>query len=335
MHAIVRFFSVFALASCAVAPPPTRAGVAFATPFFEEPAALAPRATMAILVTLDGTRWQEVFGSEPVMPTLRRWMTSDGASIGAPGHGEIRASGPNYVSLPGYTEIFTGRRSACHANDCAPITEPTIVDEVIDSGATAAVLSSWEAIDRAAARFPARAILSTGRSRLAHAEAFDAKALDAGSRAEPWPGYGEYRPDEHTKRLALDLVATRRPKFVFVGLGDTDEHAHRDEHVKYIADLRAADDFLAALEVIAGKDAVILVTADHGRAANFRDHGGGAPESGRVWLVAKGAGVEARGPIDAGVRHLEDVAPTIRCLLGLPRVVAQGAGESIPQLCAD
>jgi hypothetical protein len=334
MDAIGRLFAALALASCAVAPPPQRASVAFAAPWSEDPLP-TPRATMAILVTLDGTRWQEVFGDEPVMPTLRRWMATDGASIGAPGHGEIRASGPNYVSLPGYTEIFTGRKSACATNWCAPVTEPTLVDEVIDSGATAAVVSSWETIDRAAARLPARAILSTGRRTLAHAEAFDAKLLEAGSRAEPWPGVGEYRPDEHTMRVALGLVATRRPKFVFVGLGDTDEHAHRDEHVKYIGALRAADDFLAALEVLAGKDAVILVTADHGRAANFRDHGGEAPESGRVWLVAKGAGIDARGAIDAGARHLSDVAPTIRCLLGMPRVVAAGAGSSIPQLCAE
>lgn len=308
--------------------------MAFAAPFADEPPPPA-RADMAILVALDGTRWQEVFASEPIMPTLHRWMTTEGASIGAPGHGEIRASGPNYLSLPGYTEMLTGRKSACTTNFCAPIDQPTIVDEVIDEGGDAAVISSWEMIDRAAARTPSRAILSTGRHRLAHAEAFDARALDAGTRSEPWPGIGEYRPDQHTIRIALDFISTHRPKFVFVGLGDTDEHAHRDEHVKYIASLRAADDFLAALELLAGRRATIFVTADHGRAPNFRDHGGEWPDSGRVWLVAKGAGIDARGPIDVKLRHLSDIAPTIRCVLGMPRIVAPGAGEPIPGLCAD
>lgn len=332
MVRMLRVASIVAVVGCAVSPPPVRANVAFAAVFVSEEPPPPPRSEQVILVAIDGARWQEIFAKDPIMPALRRFMTTDGISVGAPGYGEMRASGPNYVSLPGYTEIFTGRTSACHSNDCAPIDQRTIVDEVIDAGHEAAVISSWEMIDRAAAREPARAVLSTGRHRVAHGDMFDKKTFEEGANAGPGCGIGEYRPDQHTIALALDYLEHHTPKFAFVGLGDTDEHAHRDNKKGYIDALRTADAFLAQLEAHVSPRATILVTADHGRAANFKDHGA-MPEAGRVWLVARGAGVDARGPLDASPVRLADLAPTIRCLLGLPRVIGPGTGESIAPIC--
>jgi arylsulfatase A-like enzyme len=76
----------------------------------------------------------------------------------------------------------------------------------------------------------------------------------------------------------------------------------------------------------------VLVTADHGRSASFRDHGGGYPESGRVWLVARAPRLPARGLLDL-TTHLSSVAPTIRCLLGLRTDDSASAGASIAPLC--
>jgi hypothetical protein len=41
----------------------------------------------------------------------------------------MRASGPNFVSLPGYLEMFTGKASACTHNSCPPIETDTVIDE--------------------------------------------------------------------------------------------------------------------------------------------------------------------------------------------------------------
>ena len=77
-----------------------------------------------VLVVLDGVRWQDVFeGVDPelarrhgvpaaevvpasaLVPNLYRLAETRGAMIGAPGQGApINATGPNYVSLPGYME---------------------------------------------------------------------------------------------------------------------------------------------------------------------------------------------------------------------------------------
>jgi uncharacterized protein (DUF1501 family) len=304
-----------AFLACA-APPARRMGVAFATPAPEEPKLVIARAGAAIIVTLDGTMWQDVFSEDANLPTLRRWMATDGVVIGAPGHGEIWSSGPNFISLPGYTEIFTGRASACQTNDCAPTTETTIFDEATERGWDGAVVSSWERIDRVAARFPERMLMDAGRH----------GATDINA----WPGVDDYRPDAFTTRVALRLVEAHLSKLTFIGLGDTDEHAHHGDKARYLEALHAADTFLGELETRVGDRTAIFVTADHGRNAAFRDHGGGWHESGRVWLVAKGGGIARRGAIDTGMHHLSDIAPTIRCLLGMPN-----DGKPIAEICSN
>jgi arylsulfatase A-like enzyme len=77
----------------------------------------------------------------------------------------------------------------------------------------------------------------------------------------------------------------------------------------------------------------LFVTADHGRARNFRDHGGFAPESGRVWLVAAGPAIAARGHVASPhERRLADIAPTLRAIAGLPADEAKNAGDVLTEL---
>lgn len=316
-----------------------------------------------VLVALDGARWQEVFGgvglemarrygvaersASELVPTLHRWATRDGAALGAPEHGAImRASGPSFVSLPGYTELLTGRLSPCTSNACAPATEPTLLDEVADGSRDgAAAIASWDALDGAVAMGRDRVVSSAGRTRtrrlarLAQHEA-SAVALLAGAAAAPWPGHDGYRPDEETAKLALAVEASARPRLLFVSLGDTDEHAHHDDYGRYLDALRAADSFLARLEHELDRRGdlartTILVTADHGRADSFRDHGAEHPESSRVWLVARGGKVRARGLVAAREeRALRDVAPTVRAILGLPRRESMDGGRVMGELFA-
>lgn len=303
-----------------------------------------------VLVVLDGVRWQEVYNgadralarqhgvnasgwANPVdlMPNLHRLMGSEGLAIGAPGHGaEITATGPQFISLPGYIEIFAGRPDlGCFRNDCVPSPMRTIADDVRDSGDTrdVALVTSWPNIARAAST-EAGFVLTAGRALvdredLLRADAVTARLLDEGSRAPSFPGLGDYRPDAFTARIALRRLAASRPRFLFVGFGDADEYAHRDDYAGYLRALRASDAFLGDLTDLLrsmgarGRHTTILVTADHGRAHDFMDHGAQFPESGRVWLVAAGADVLERGLVAASRHTLSDVAPTVRALLGI------------------
>jgi phosphopentomutase/2,3-bisphosphoglycerate-independent phosphoglycerate mutase family metalloenzyme len=333
---------------------------------------VSPRATegvaertesAVVLVVLDGVRWQEVFGGadrvlarqrglnlgawaspRALMPNLQRLLDTEAVAIGAPGHGaEMATGGAQRISLPSYREIFTGKAdTACQSNDCSEPLGQTFADDVyeVSGPRDVAVVASWPNIARAASAEPARFVFTTGRKLVGRGEVLRAdeviaSLLDAGAHASAFPGEGDYRPDALTERIALRYLATARPRFLFVGLGDTDEYGHRNDYRGYLGALHEADDFLGELAVTLdamgerGRHTTVLVTTDHGRAYNFRDHGMWHPESGRVWLVASGADVRGRGLVAASRRHtLSDVAPTVRALLG----IAGGDGEPISEV---
>ena len=308
-------------------------------------------ASPVILVVLDGVRWQEVFsGVDPVLaathragpvvsartllPSLYAALDTRGAAVGAPGHGVIAASGPNFVSLPGYTEIFGGRSPADVSGQRVRRRE-----RADHRGRRAR--SSRERLGRRGDRFvgahrtrrdadavahrPLRGAAGRHGSAVSGGDPSTREVLDRGARADPRPGHDAFRPDRYTAELALRYLEARRPAFLFVGLGEPDEYAHEDDYRGYLASLRAADDFFgrlfAALDGMGerGRRSLVLVTADHGRARDYRDHGAGLPESARVWLLALGGPVRARGFVQGPfARRLADVAPTIRQVVGLP-----------------
>src|SRR5262245_1253105 len=68
-----------------------------------------PPATRLVLVTLDGVRWQDTFGAHAreLLPNLYGRVIDRGVALGAAT--PLSASGPNFVSLPGYRELLSGR----------------------------------------------------------------------------------------------------------------------------------------------------------------------------------------------------------------------------------
>jgi phosphopentomutase/2,3-bisphosphoglycerate-independent phosphoglycerate mutase family metalloenzyme len=319
-----------------------------------------------VLVVLDGVRWQEVFGgadralvrprlgsvplwttARSLMPNLYALIDNHAVALGAPDHGpEIAVTGPQRISLPGYLEIFDGRPdAACESNDCPRPPARSMADDVYDESGPddVAVIASWPNIARAASADPSRFVLTTGRKHVERAEALRADSqiaslLDAGARLGPSPGEGDYRPDAITQRIALRYLAVGRPRFLFVGLGDADEYGHRSDYHGYLAAMHSSDAFLGELVATLGRmgargrHTTVIVTTDHGRASNFRDHGARYPESGRVWLVAGGGDVHGRGVLVTPARRhtLSDVAPTVRALLG----IAGGEGEPLVEVIA-
>ena len=161
-----------------------------------------------------------------------------------------------------------------------------------------------------------------------------------GEPGDPWPGAGDFRRDRATATLALRHLESAQPDFLFLGLGETDEYAHHGDYSSYVGAIAMADqiigDLLGALVRMGerGERTHVFVTTDHGRAHDFRDHGGRYPESSRVWLVASGPRITARGDLETSRDlRLRDIAPTLRLIAGLPRVATgRDAGAPIAEL---
>lgn len=309
----------------------------------------APPADHVIVIVLDGVRAHEVFeGADPALspnaetaesiaPNLDA-MKRRGFALGGRG-APIRASGPNYVSLPGYIELLSGAPSRCQENDCdlaPPVTLFDLFPEPVGDGSVALV-GSW---GRLAALLPPgedKMFVSVGRDRIAgHDElaldpVFNA-ALARGREVAPYPGWGDYRPDERTIEVALETMRAARPRFFFVSLGDADEHGHAGNYTGYLDAIRRADRFIGDVRRIAeswereGQSTSIFVTTDHGRSHALRDHGREHQESSEVWLVAAGARLPALGEVALdGELALADIAPLVVSVAGLtvPRTFAR------------
>lgn len=318
-----------------------------------------------VLVTIDGVRAEDVFGGadltlrpgskiehlttpEAVMPRTHRLVATRGVALGAEraGCGVVRtASGAN-VSLPGYLEIFTGRRTRCRDNHCARTQTPTVLDEAADAGlAPVASIGSWDLLDRAVTRGSSPVLVAEGAQKWpgsrpivdGQLEAF----VSAGEDAEPYPGSGRYRPDDYTTAIALEYLRTSAPPVLHVGLGDADEWGHRNDYPAYLDAIGRADAFIGKLADTLdtmgdiGARTTVIITTDHGRNRDFQHHGAFSATSARTFVIAFGARVASRG-IACPERDvtLADVAPTIRALVGLRADTTAEAGRPIAEIVA-
>lgn len=316
-----------------------------------------------VLVTLDGVRAEDVFeGADPslrpgskiahltrpeaVMPRTHRLVATRGVALGADraGCGTVRtASGAN-VSLPGYLEIFTGRKTRCRDNQCARTKTPTFLDEAADAGfAPVASIGSWDVLTRAVTRGASAVLAAEGAQRWpgsrplveGQLEAF----VSAGEDAEAFPGSGRYRPDHYTTAIALEYLRTAAPPVLHVGLGDPDEWGHKNDYPAYLDAIGKADAFIGALaDTLDGMGEVgarttVIVTTDHGRNRDFQHHGAFSFTSAHAFVIAFGPRVAAQG-IACPARDvtLADVAPTVRALIGLSADTAPDAGRAIEEI---
>jgi hypothetical protein len=278
-----------------------------------------------ILVTMDGTRWQEVFrGPEPalvadprfthadmkdavekswktgsdLMPFLHSLTAKGGALIGNRDAGQCMAvTNSMWFSYPGYNEIFTGRADpAITSNDKVWNRNKTFLEWLNHRpGFAGKVLAfgNWDV-------FPY--IINDKRSGVAVNPGFE----------------GRYPTETLTMRAALDALREKKPRVLYVGLGDTDEYAHMGRYDDTLTAINRDDDFIAELWRVAQADpayrgkTTLIVTTDHGRGsapgAAWTEHGSaesvrldpagftlpdpaGFPGSEQIWLAAIGPAV--------------------------------------------
>jgi hypothetical protein len=246
--------------------------------------------------------------------------------------------------LPGYLEIFTGRKTHCRDNHCPRTELPTVLDEAAEAGlAPVASIGSWEILDRAASRTGAPVLVAEGAQRWPGERPLAPSSLEElvafGERVDAFPGVGKYRPDATTTAIALEYLRSGAPPVLHVGLGDPDEYGHRNDYASYLGAIAAADAFIGkvadTLDTMGdvGARTTVIVTTDHGRNRDFQHHGAMSLTSARTFVIAFGARVATRGVVcPSRDVTLADIAPTIRVLVGLRPDTSPDAGRPIEEI---
>jgi len=246
-------------------------------------------APKVILITIDGARWQEIYqGTDPALdqgkhlsakelvPNLYNYFVDQGIAIGY--NTPIIASGPNHLSLPGYLEITRGHPSYdCQNNDCSNIIIDRSILSIFDK---TVVFASWLSIK---------------------------KILPKNVYSDIGPEW--YRSDSLTEIKTLEYLNSHNVNFLWVALGDTDEFAHQNNYSLYLQALSNADKFIGNL-VRLYPQSTFIITCDHGRSSNFKDHGLD-PSSGRVWLMMRGPTVPIKGIVNNDLLSLSNIYDTV------------------------
>lgn len=344
----------------------------------EPPAYCQSKSENIIIVTLDGFRWQEVFGGmDSAIAVQKRFHHGDSAYLYSTywsanpvtrrksllpffwstvaGNGQIfgnrwlgsavDVANQYWFSYPGYHEIFTGFPDTAVNSNSYPNNPHTTVLDFLHrqpgfEGRVAA-FGAWEAFSRILnaprAGFPVVAALDdcgvgtpTEREKLINAMRRDC--------------YKQWGNDEcfdvFTYYAAWEHLKTRRPRVLYIGLGETDEWAHAENYRAYLDAAHVADRWLRELWDFVQNDpeyrdrTTLFITADHGRGDRRKEqwtgHGQTVPDAHEIWFAVLGPGIAACGENAGGPPvTASQFAQTIASLLGFTFSSDHPMGEKI------
>lgn len=318
-----------------------------------------------ILVTMDGLRWQELFGGadqrlinkedgnvdkpkltrekfwrdDPLGPSTRRqvlmpffWniVAKQGQVFGSPDHDSkiIVKNGHNF-SYPGYNELLAGFGDAKIDSNAKVLNKNVTVLEWLNrmpefTGRVAA-FCSWDVFPFIINDERSGIPVNAGWMPLEHFE--DEVSQQAyNDLTHQLPKYWQsVRYDAFTFRGALEYMKTKKPRVIYLALGETDDWAHAGRYDLYLESARQNDDFIRQLweyaqssEQYRGKTALVIAT-DHGRGddrVGWKSHGAKIPGCDRIWIGVLGPNVGGLGLRKKFNGSQGQVASTVASLLG-------------------
>ena len=320
-----------------------------------------PVADRLLIVTMDGVRWQEVFGGavrelistgsggvadtvalarrffrdtpesrrEALMPFLWGTIARDGwirgdSSAGLP----VRVTNGKRFSYPGYNELLTGAPDdRIDSNDKIPNPNVSVLEWLNARPrfrGRVAAFGSWDVLPFIL-NVPRSGVPANGNGPpVASPVTAEERLLNDFAAAIP-PYWGTVRFDAVTMQGALHQLKTRKPRVLYVMMGDTDEWAHERRYDLYLDAAHRGDQFLRTLwETVQrmpeyrGRTALLIAT-DHGRGSgnDWTDHGRDVPASDRIWMAGIWPGSGKQGAVSGGPLTQSQFAATIAGLLGL------------------
>ena len=324
-------------------------------------ASAQPPVANVIVVTMDGMRWQEVFAGlsadyltnegggvedtesytrrfgastpaerrERLMPFFWTVVAKKGQVFGDPSAGSVaRVTNGLRFSYPGYNEMLSGFADPrVNSNDKVANPNVTVLEWLIKRPGFAgrvAAFASWELLPWILNETRS-GIPSNGDGPPVKQPATDRDRLLNEFSEELPPYWGATRFDAPTAFGAVEYLRTRRPRVLYVMLGETDEWAHQRRYDLYLDAawrndrmIRRLWDAAQLMPEYANRTALILTT-DHGRGdviADWPNHGRETPASDRIWIAVMGPGIAPLGIRSKAPTTQSQIAATIASLLG-------------------
>jgi hypothetical protein len=334
-----------------------------------------------ILVTIDGLRWQEVFrgaearlvskeGSvkdipgvsaeflketpeasrEVLMPFVWKVIAKEGQLFGDRDAGdEAKVLNHQHFSYPGYSEILCGfvdeRIDSNDKNLNPNITVLEWLARKPSVGGRVAAFCSWDVFPYIVNTDRSGILVNAGWQPLEIAE--DAEALatlnkTADELPRMWAGV---RYDTFTGYGAREYLRLKKPRLLYVSLGEPDDWAHEGRYDHYLGSTRVCDRLIEelwataqALPEYAGKTSLVL-TVDHGRGRDgdgWKNHSTDIPGSDEIWMAVLGPDTPALGIRKGTGATQSQIAATVAALLGedYAGAVVQ-AGKPLPGVTKD
>jgi len=353
--------------------------LSLATAWGAEPAGRNTR--NVLLVTIDGLRWQEVFrgaearlvskeegnvkeveatrdaylrdtpeaARETLMPFVWRVIAKQGQLFGNRDAGsEARVLNNRHFSYPGYSEILCGYPDErISSNDKIPNPNVTVLEWLARRPVVAgrvAAFCSWDVFPFIIHTERSGIPVNAGWTPLEVAEHPAALAAFNRVSAELPRVWAGVRYDTITAYGAREYLRLKKPRLLYVSLGEPDDWAHEGRYDLYLDSTRTCDRLIEelwntaqAMPEYAGKTTLVL-TVDHGRGREgdgWKNHSVDIPGSDEIWMAVLGPDTPPLGERPGKDFTQSQIAATVAALFGEDYAAAiPTAGETLPGVLA-
>ncbi len=314
------------------------------------------------IITTDGFRWQEIFNGADSLLINNESLTPDMATLKMMYWGnsieerrkklmpffwnvlsrkgqlfgnriydnKVNVSNAWSISYPGYNEIFTGDDDRTVSSNKKRNNTNINVLEYLNSREVykgkIAVFTSWDVFPYILGRERNDLPVNAGYENIEGEELSVSQLLINKIQNEAIVEKEGTRHDALTFETAKEYLKKNRPKILYLGLGETDEFAHRERYDLYLQQANNFDKILSELwhwvQTTPGyKDnTTFIITTDHGRgnkSAKWGKHGYFTSGSSQTWLAVIGPGILPLGEIKEDQQiYQKQLAQTIASLLG-------------------
>jgi hypothetical protein len=273
--------------------------------------ASAPPAKNVVVITIDGFRWQEMFGGPApeyfkkdskgqstalereytagsasdrrtrLLPFMWKTIAANGQIFGDPAAGSLsHVTNGLWFSYPGYNEMFSGAPdSRIDSNKKVPNPNVTVLEWLNSRPGFAgrvAAFGAWDVLP---------SIVNANRSKIPVGTGFSpvvapktAREREINEFAKDLPKVWDYGTlDAPVVYAAIDSLRTAKPRVLYLMLGEGDEWAHESRYDLYLDASVRADRFIERVWNVLQSlpnyrgTTALIVTTDHGRGATPKD----------------------------------------------------------------